>query len=97
MDRVRFSTTLRYAATFAPVRAPLAADAATAALWSFDEGSGTVVCDRSGAAGGPSDGERRVGGDPVGPLWVDETPFPDPLFADGFELGDASRWSAVLP
>jgi hypothetical protein len=97
LDEVRLSTALRYAGPFVPVRSPFASDASTAALWSFDAGDGFAVCDRSGAAGGPSAGERRVGGDPAGPQYIADTPFADPLFADGFEGGGAQRWSAVLP
>jgi hypothetical protein len=48
-----------------------------------------VVGDRSGAAGGPSHGERRVGGASQGPQWSSETPFtgalPIEIFDDGFE------------
>ena len=97
LDEVRLSTVLRYAGPFAPGRAPFAADASTAALWSFDAGAGVAVCDRAGAAGGPSDGERRVGGDPAGPQYLGDTPFPDRLFADGFESGGAARWSTIQP
>jgi hypothetical protein len=75
LDELRLSTTLRYTANFTPARAPFVSDAATAALYHFDEGRGNVVHDSSGAAGGPSHGERRVGGSPVGPRWSLDTPF----------------------
>lgn len=95
LDEIRLSQTRRYTtATFVPPSAPFAADVATFALWSFDEGAGTSVCDRSGAAGGPSDGERRVGGNPQGPAWSTDTPFGAPIFLDGFETGGTARWSS---
>ncbi|HSM15098.1 MAG TPA: LamG-like jellyroll fold domain-containing protein [Thermoanaerobaculia bacterium] len=96
IDEVRLSTALRYAAGFAPATTPFLADGATAALWSFDAASGDAICDRSGAAGGPSDGVRRFGGSPAGPLWSTESPL-GRLFADGFESGDSSRWSQAQP
>lgn len=85
LDELRISRTIRYAAAFAPPAAPFATDADTMALYSFDEGAGTALGDRSGAAGGPSDGVLRVGGSPAGPQWSSETPFAGPLFANGFE------------
>ncbi len=75
MDEVRISTTLRYTAPFAPPTAPFTADAATAALYHFDEGSGNVAHDSSGAPGGPSDGTLELGGSPAGPKWSTDTPF----------------------
>jgi len=74
-DELRLSTTLRYSADFIPQSSPFATDAMTAALYHFDEGSGTVAGDSSGAPGGPSNGELKVGGNPVGPLWSSDTPF----------------------
>lgn len=97
LDEIRLSTTLRYVESFAPPAAPFETDAATAALWSFDGGAGTAICDRSGAAGGPTNGELRVGGDPAGPIYVRDTPFIKPLFADGFESADTTAWSAAVP
>jgi hypothetical protein len=75
LDELRLSRTLRYSGTFTPPSAPFAPDAATAALYHLDEGSGDVVGDSSGASGGPSPGERRFGGSPAGPLWSRLTPF----------------------
>jgi hypothetical protein len=75
LDEVRLSTTIRYAAPFAPPGLPFTTDAATAALYHFDEGTGTTLRDSSGAAGGPSNGVVKVGGSPVGPLWSTDTPF----------------------
>jgi hypothetical protein len=97
LDEVRLSTTVRYAGGFAPPAAPFEVDAASAALWSFDAGTGNAICDRSGAAAGPSDGERRYGGAPAGPEWRRDSPFDPAIFTDGFQSGDASRWSATQP
>ncbi|MHC4548245.1 MAG: hypothetical protein ACYTEZ_05655 [Planctomycetota bacterium] len=58
-----------------PPSSPFASDADTAALYHFDEGTGTVALDSAQAPGGPSDGEVRIGGAPVGPEWSSETPF----------------------
>ncbi len=69
LDEVRFSSTIRYNASFSPPTAPFTPDPDTAALYHFDEGSGTVVLDSSGALGGPSHGERRVGGPQNGPVY----------------------------
>jgi hypothetical protein len=85
LDELRISRVIRCAAPFVPSTAPFATDADTMALYSFDEGAGITLGDRSGAAGGPSDGALRVGGSPTGPLWSPETPFVAALFIDGFE------------
>jgi hypothetical protein len=85
LDELRISRVIRYAAAFAPPTTPFAADADTAALYSFDEGAGSTLADRSGAAGGPSNGLLRTGGNPAGPQWSTDTPFASLLFADGFE------------
>lgn len=69
VDEVRLSNVVRYTASFSPPTAPFAPDANTVALYHLDEGSGTVVLDTSGAGGGPSHGERRVGGPNGGPLY----------------------------
>jgi len=53
----------------APPNAPFTPDANTVGLHHFDEGSGTTVLDASGASGGPSHGERRVGGPHNGPTY----------------------------
>jgi hypothetical protein len=70
IDEVRVSTVERYTGPFVRPAAPFATDASTAALYHFDEGAGDVVGDVSGAAGGPSHGERHFGGAPPGPVWV---------------------------
>ncbi|MEJ5248828.1 MAG: LamG-like jellyroll fold domain-containing protein [Caldilinea sp.] len=75
LDELRISTTVRYTAAFQPPTAPFVPDVYTAALYHFDEGAGTTIADSAGAPGGPSDGVLRVGGDPAGPAWSDESPF----------------------
>jgi hypothetical protein len=76
IDEMRISNSIRYSTGFARPPAPFVPDAATAALYHFDEGSGDVVNDASGALGGPSPGERRFGGNPAGPQWVlSDAPF----------------------
>jgi len=75
IDEVRLSIVLRYASNFTRPAAPFAPDANTAALYHLDEGGGDILHDSSGATGGPSQGERRFGGAPAGPVWVTDTPF----------------------
>jgi hypothetical protein len=69
VDEVRISNVARYASNFTPPNAPFTPDANTVGLYHFDEGSGTTVLDASGAAGGPSHGQRRVGGPNNGPVY----------------------------
>lgn len=71
LDEVRVSTTLRYTAAFAPPTARFAVDVSTAALYHFDEGTGTSVAD----AVGSSPGTRVVGGPSSGPTWSTDVPF----------------------
>ena len=54
LDELRISTNLRYLSTFTPPTAEFSADTATAALYHFDEPSGTAVLDSS--TGGASPG-----------------------------------------
>ena len=70
LDEVRLSNVLRYTVDFTRPSAPFVTDLNTVALYHFDEGSGDVITDSSGAAGGPSNGVRRFGGVPPGPEWV---------------------------
>jgi hypothetical protein len=75
LDEVRFSTVLRYSSSFTRPSSAFMPDAATAALWHFDEGLGDTILDASGAPGGPSNGRREYGGSPAGPEWANDTPF----------------------
>ena len=71
LDELRLSTTIRYAADFARPTAPFNADAGTAALYHFDEASGTTLGDTIGT----SPGQLAVGGPDNGPQWVTDSPF----------------------
>ncbi len=75
MDELRFSKSLRYTGNFTPSSLPFETDANTVALYHFDEGSGVVLQDVSGAVGGPSNGQIKLGGNPEGPAWVMDSPF----------------------
>ncbi len=70
LDEIRISTSLIYAGSFTRPRSPFTPDAGTAALYHLDEGSGDLIANSSGAAGGPSDGQRQFGGSPAGPVWA---------------------------
>lgn len=59
-DELRVSTVARYTAPFARPPGPFSPDGATAGLWHFDEPSGSVALDSSGAAGGPANGTFLV-------------------------------------
>ena len=63
LDELRLSTNLRYAGNFTRPAGPFSPDGNTAALYHFDEGSGTTANDELGA----SDGELRVGGATTAP------------------------------
>ncbi|MEO8601338.1 MAG: choice-of-anchor B family protein [bacterium] len=78
LDELRVSSVVRYSGPFAAPSAPFASDFATAALYHFDEGNGNTLVDSSTAVGGPSNGTRRLGGAPAGPLWSTDTPFTTP-------------------
>jgi len=62
VDEVRISNVVRYTGDFTPPSTPFVPDGNTVGLYPLDEGSGTTVRDMSGASGGPSHGQRRVGG-----------------------------------
>jgi hypothetical protein len=87
LTELRVSNTVRYGAPFPPPTARFPPDAATVALYRFDEGTGAVLGDTAGVAGGPSAGVIRFGGTPTGPAWSTESPFapPELVFGDGFE------------
>ncbi len=75
LDDLRLSNTVRYSDNFARPTAPHPTDAATVALYRFDEGSGTAITDSSGAAGGPSAGTLSPLADDAARHWSRETPF----------------------
>jgi hypothetical protein len=87
LTELRVSNAVRYAGPFTRPTARFVPDAATVALYRFDEGVGTTLGDSSGAAGGPSAGVIRFGGAPQGPSWSSESPFAptETIFGDGFE------------
>lgn len=109
VDEMRISSILRYAAPFAKPTQPFTPDSSTAALYHFDEGIGNVIYDSSGAAGGPSNGERKFGGSPAGPEWTTHSPFssvakcdprPDPAastsyLAEGASTGGFETWVLI--
>lgn len=75
LDEVRISNFRRYTSNFTPPSAPFSTDVNTVGLYHFNEGTGTVINDSSGASGGPSNGVMNVGGTPPGPVWSRESPF----------------------
>ncbi len=75
IDEIRLSTVVRYSGDFTPPSAPFLPDENTAALYHFDEGDGILILDCSNAPGGPSHGERRVGGTNNGPAYDTLTSF----------------------
>lgn len=98
LDELRISTVIRYSQNFTAPTEAHTPDADTAALYGFDEGSGSTLGDRSGAPGGPSNGLLRIGGDPAGPLWSSASAFAPAaaLFSDGFEAAVAIPGAARL-
>jgi hypothetical protein len=75
IDELRISNSTRYPSDFAPPTNPFSPDAATVALYHFDEGNGTIVADSADAPSGPSNGFLQIGGDPAGPGWSADTPW----------------------
>ncbi|MDL1895246.1 LamG domain-containing protein [Anaerolineae bacterium CFX7] len=75
IDEVRISRGLRYKTNFARPTQPFVTDAQTLGLYHFDKGAGNKIKDSSGALGGPSNGKRKFGGTPAGPVWSSDTPF----------------------
>jgi hypothetical protein len=75
LDEFRLSDIIRYTSDFTPSTQPYETDQNTLALYHFNEGSGTVLMDFSGAVGGPSNGVIQYGGNPSGPIWTYDSPF----------------------
>ncbi len=75
VDELRLSNTRRYSGGFTRPSGPFVTDASTAALYHFDEGSGSAIIDSSG---GGSHGTLLFGGSPAGPEWSADTPFTGP-------------------
>jgi hypothetical protein len=75
IDELRISSVIRYTANFQRPNSPFVTDSNTVGLYHFDEGSGDTVYDVSAYSGGPSNGVRRFGGNPSGPVWSTQTPF----------------------
>jgi hypothetical protein len=75
LDEFRLSNVIRYTGNFSPPTSPFITDAQTVALYHFNEGSGSLLSDVSGASGGPSNGTILYGGNPAGPVWTYDTPF----------------------
>ncbi len=73
IDEVRISKVVRYSSNFTPPNAPFTGDSNTVGLYHFDEGSGTILTDSSGATGGPSHGILNFGGSPPGPVFDPNT------------------------
>ncbi len=75
IDELRISNNIRYSgSSFTPPAMPFNPDANTVGLYHFDEGSGSVLIDASGYAGGPSNGQVNFGGSGTpGPVWVART------------------------
>jgi hypothetical protein len=94
-DELHVSRVLRYGANFVRPTQPFTPDANTVALYHLDEGQGDQITDSSGAAGGPSNGERRLGGTPQGPQWVDTTPFATPGASQVGQWAGPFSWPLV--
>jgi hypothetical protein len=71
LDELRLSTTLRYPGNFGRPTGPFVSDALTAALYHFDEGTGTVVADAAGA----SPGTLNPSAAGAAAHWSTDTPF----------------------
>ena len=75
LDEFRLSNIIRYTSNFTPPIQAFITDVNTVALYHFNDGSGTILTDVSGASGGPSHGTIQYGGNPAGPAWSYDSPF----------------------
>lgn len=86
LDELRISNVIRYSgASFTIPYLPFNTDSNTVALYHFDEGSGNILYDDSGFAGGPSNGQVNFGGSgTAGPVWVprNTTPLQECFYLD---------------
>lgn len=73
VDELRVSTVLRYSGAFTPSPQPFTVDGGTAALYHFDEGTGTSTFDATGNVN--QTGEVRFNGGQTRPQWSTDTPF----------------------
>lgn len=71
MDELRVSNTVRYSSAFTKPSGTFKADDQTVALFHFDEGEGAKVKDETSG----NDGLVFSGGDPAGPVWMEDSPF----------------------
>ncbi len=69
IDEVRVSRVIRYSTAFSRPTNTFSSDSNTLLLYHFDEGTGSVLRDSS-TVGVPVNGQLRVGGNPVGPIWT---------------------------
>ncbi len=88
MDELRISNIIRYTSNFTPATNAYSPDANTMALYHFNEGTGTVINDVSGASGGPSNGFINIGGNPQGPIWSADSPFTGIIDTDNDGIED---------
>lgn len=92
IDELRLSNTLRYSGSeFAAPAAAFEVDAATLALYHFDEGAGSSVTD---SVGNQSPGSIRFS-NTAGPFWRTDTPFAPAQPAPGRIQFAAEKYSAT--
>jgi|JI7StandDraft_1071085.scaffolds.fasta_scaffold68841_2 hypothetical protein len=97
LDEFRLSNNIRYTTNFTPQSQPFDPDANTKALYHFNEGSGTILTDVSGASGGPSHGTILYGGSPSGPVWSYDSPFhPADEVTNTADAGDGSLRQIII-
>lgn len=75
LDELRISNSIRYENEFSPQLSPFKADESTSALYHFNEGSGEMAKDEAAGENSTTHGILKIGGDPVGPVWKEDSPF----------------------